>query len=354
MDNIDNPELYFQTKLYTGDGSATQAQTFDGSEDMQPDWVWIKSRSNAEAHSLTDSVRGVTKWLESNSTAAEQTNANTMKAFGTDGFSVGLAGSVGDTGQTYVAWCWKAGTTSGITTNGATTITPSPYSFNADAGFAILKYAGNGTAGAKVAHGMGKVPKFIITKRIDEGAESWTSYTSVTGNTKFINFNSTGAPGTATNRWNDTDPDTVNFTLGSEGSVNASGQPLMAWCFADVQGYQKVGSYTGNANADGTFVYTGFSPSFVMARITSGTGNVNIFDIKRTDSGGGNIIDKRIKANSTAAEIDGTANQVDFLANGFKWRGTDDDTNISGGTFVYLAIAKSPFVNSSGVPNNAR
>ena len=128
----------------------------------------------------------------------------------------------------------------------------------------------------------------------------------------------------------------------------------MAWCFADVQGYQKVGSYTGNANADGTFVYTGFSPSFVMARITSGTGNVNIFDIKRTDSGGGNIIDKRIKANSTAAEIDGTANQVDFLANGFKWRGTDDDTNISGGTFVYLAIAKSPFVNSSGVPNNAR
>ena len=344
---IDNPELYFQTKLYTGDGSATQAQTFDGSEDMQPDWVWIKSRSNAEAHSLTDSVRGVTKWLESNSTAAEQTNANTMKAFGTDGFSVGLAGSVGDTGQTYVAWCWKGGTTSGITTNGATTITPSPYSFNADAGFAILKYAGNGTAGAKVAHGMGKVPKFIITKRIDEGAESWTSYTSVTGNTKFINFNSTGAPGTATNRWNDTDPDTVNFTLGSEGSVNASSQPLMAWCFADCQGYQKCGSFTGNNNANGVFVYCGFRPAMVIIRATD-TSSSYMWDNKRSPF---NEMNKSLAANTTDPEE--TSREIDFLSNGFKCREARGSHN-DAGDFVFYAVAEAPLVNSNGVPNNAR
>ena len=145
------------------------------------------------------------------------------------------------------------------------------------------------------------------------------------------------------------------FIIPEPGSVNSAAVVFKdIFLFAEKQGFSKFGSYTGNANADGPFIWTGFSPSFVMAKMTSGTGNWNTFDNKRTDSDGGNVIDKRIKNNSNAAEIDGTANQVDFLSNGFKWRGTDDDTNISSGSFVYMAFAEAPFVNSNGVPANAR
>ena len=352
---IDNPELYFQTKLYTGDGSTTQAQTFDGSEDMAPDLVWIKSRSNAEAHSMTDNVRGVTKWLESDSTAAEQTNANTMKAFGTDGFSVGLAGSVGDTSQTYVAWCWKGGTTSGKSTT-SETITPSGYSINATSGFGVFTWSGSGSNGT-ITHGLGgDVSKgMILVKRLNSTA-GWQVYHQGTGATHTIYLNSTAVADDSDTVWNDTAPTSSVFTLGTNAGTNASGGTYVGYVFAPKQGFSKFGKYTGNANAEGTYVYTGFSPSFVMAKMISGTGNWNTFDNKRTDSGavGGNVIDKRIKNNDSAAEIDGSANRVDFLANGFKWRGTDDDTNVSSGTFIYMAFAESPFVNSNGVPSTAR
>jgi hypothetical protein len=296
---------------------------------------------------LYDSVRGVQKHLKPDTTAAEATDANSLTAFGSDGFTVGSNTDLNNSSDTYVAWCWKAGTTSGITTDGNTTITPSAYSFNADAGFAILKYSGNGTAGAKVAHGLGKVPKFIITKRQDEGAESWTTFHAGIGNTKFINFNTNSAIGTATNRWNDTDPDTVNFTLGSEGSVNSSGNPLMAWCFANVQGYQRCGKYTGNNNADGVFVYLGFRPAMVLIRATD-TSNTYMWDNKRATY---NEMNASLSPNQTAVEE--TSREIDFLSNGFKCREARGSHN-DAGDFVFYAVAEAPFVNSKGVPNNAR
>jgi len=344
---LDNPELYFQTVLYTGDGS-TQSITLPGDTNMQPDMVWTKIRNNTFNHYLFDAVRGANKYLKPNQTNAEADGSpDHLTAFDSDGFSLGGTAGVNYDTAPFVSWCWKGGTTSGITTNGSTTITPSAYSFNADAGFAILKYTGNGTAGAKVAHGLGKVPKFIITKRQDEGAESWTTYHAGLGNTKFTALNGGSAAGTATNRWNDTDPDSVNFTLGSEGSVNASSQPLMAYCFADVQGYQKCGKYTGNNNADGVYVHLGFLPAMVIIRATD-TSNWYMWDNKRATY---NEMNASLSPNQNIAEE--TSREIDFLSNGFKARearGSHNDT----GEFLYYAVAEAPFVNSNGVPCNAR
>jgi len=343
---IDDPESYFQTVIYTGNFTDNTAITLPGTNDMQPDFVWLKERID-EGHRLHDSVRGATKYLMTSSTNAEATNADTLKSFDSDGFTLGANNEHNQSGTAYVAWCWKAGTTSGITTNAGTTITPSGYSFSQDAGFALIKYSGNATAGAKVAHGMGKVPKFIITKRIDESGESWTTFHAGIGNTKFINFNTNSAIGTATNRWNDTDPDTVNFTLGDEGSVNASSQPLMAWCFADVQGYQKCGKYTGNNNADGVFVYCGFRPAMVIIRATD-TSSSYMWDNKRSPF---NEMNKSLAANTTDPEE--TSREIDFLSNGFKCREARGSHN-DAGDFVFYAVAEAPLVNSNGVPNNAR
>ena len=328
---IDNPELYFQTKIYTGDGSATQAQTFDGSEDMQPDWVWIKSRSNAEAHSLTDSVRGVTKWLESNSTAAEQTNANTMKAFGTDGFSVGLAGSVGDTGQTYVAWCWKE---------------------SATAGFDIVGFTGNATA-RNISHNLSAIPELIIIKNYSSSSSYWTSYHKPLGNTAELYLNSTDAAGGSVASWNSTTPDSSNFRLGANTGVNGSGNSIIAYVFAPKQGFSKFGSYTGNGNNNGPFVYTGFKPAFLL--IKNATGNTeqwNIWDNKRQAYKNPNIT--ILQPSRTTADNTGGDQAVDFLSNGFKVRYNSTEHNQSGETMVYMAFAEAPFVNSNGVPCNAR
>ena len=322
---IDNPELYFQTKLYTGDGSATQAQTFDGSEDMQPDWVWIKSRSNAEAHSLTDSVRGVTKWLESNSTAAEQTNANTMKAFGTDGFSVGLAGSVGDTGQTYVAWCWKE---------------------SATAGFDIVGFTGNATA-RNISHNLSAIPELIIIKNYSSSSSYWTSYHKPLGNTAELYLNSTDAAGGSVASWNSTTPDSSNFRLGANTGVNGSGNSIIAYVFAPKQGFSKFGSYTGNGNADGTFVHLGFRPAWVMVKGTSGSKNWFVWYNKVE---GFNAENRGLNPNTTAQ--DNATDFIDLLSNGFKFRSSDSEVN--SGDFIYMAFAEAPFVNSNGVPCNAR
>ena len=322
---IDNPELYFQCKIYTGDGSATQAQTFDGSEDMQPDWVWIKSRSNAEAHSLTDSVRGVTKWLESNSTAAEQTNANTMKAFGTDGFSVGLAGSVGDTGQTYVAWCWKE---------------------SATAGFDIVGFTGNATA-RNISHNLSAIPELIIIKNYSSSSSYWTSYHKPLGNTAELYLNSTDAAGGSVASWNSTTPDSSNFRLGANTGVNGSGNSIIAYVFAPKQGFSKFGSYTGNGNADGTFVHLGFRPAWVMVKGTSGSKNWFVWYNKVE---GFNAENRGLNPNTTAQ--DNATDFIDLLSNGFKFRSSDSEVN--SGDFIYMAFAEAPFVNSNGVPCNAR
>ena len=350
---IDDPEAYFQAKIYTGDGS-TPSITLDADTDMQPDLVWIKNRDQTDSHCLFDAVRGATEVIHPDTYGAETTDADTLTSFDSDGFALGADVKVNTDTEAYVAWCWKAGAGSG-SSNEDGSINTTSTSVSTTAGFSISTYTGTGS-NATVGHGLGVAPKIVIVKQRDPSvSRNWhlwhgdipsmsSGYITLNNNDGYVdNFTP----------WNG-DTTSTTFAIGTNTNCNEDTGSYVAYCFIEKQGFSKFGSYTGNANADGTFIYTGFSPSFVMAKMTSGTGNWNTFDNKRTDSSGGNVIDKRIKNNSNAAEIDGTANQVDFLSNGFKWRGTDDDTNVSGGTFIYMAFAEAPFVNSNGVPCNAR
>ena len=355
---IDNPELFFQCKLYAGNGSS-RSITLDGEEDMQPDLVWIKDRSDTYYPTIFDSVRGVNKNLYTNNNAAEGTDSG-VSAFNSNGFSLGTNNNENASSDNFVAWCWKAGTAFSNDAS-ATSVgnTDSSGSASSTAGFSTAIYAGAGSSlDIQVKHGLSVAPAMMWIK--NRASDSWAVYhhkNTSAPETDYLKLDTNSATiddADAAECWHDTAPTSAIFTAGDFSATNRSGDNHVGYFWNEVQGFSKMGSYSGTANADGPFIFTGFSPSFVMAKMTSGTSNWNTFDNKRTDSSGGNVIDKRIKINDTAAEIDGSANQIDFLANGFKWRGTDDDTNISSGTFVYMAFAEAPFVNSNGVPANAR
>jgi len=463
---IDNPELYFQTKLYVQNAS-TNAITLDGSENMQPDWVWIKNRDSSNRdHRIFDSVRGANKPFKVNGTNAEATATDTLNSFDSDGFTLG-ADSEGygvndlNTNNT-VAWCWKAGGsaptitysvkvvsdsgnkyrfddfgtsavtldlqeggtytfdqsdssnsghplrfsttsngthgggseyTTGITTTGTpgsagakTVITvaasaPTLYyyctqhsgmggqantnstfgssnfsgsiqstvSVNATAGFSIVKYTGNKTAGATVGHGLGVAPKMIILKALGQTFD-WNVGHNSLGWTKTLFLNDTSA--SASNAYfNNTAPTTTVFSLNSDNRVNNSSEDYIAYCFTEKQGYSKFGSYIGNGNADGTFVYTGFKPAWVMVKSSTSTEHWLMYDNKRKVF---NANDEVIYANLANAEDTNSGLQIDLLSNGFKLRGASANLNNSGQTFIFMAFAESPFVNSNGVPTNAR
>jgi len=345
---INKSTEHFNTKLYTGTGS-TQSIT---GLDFQPDFTWIKSRSDGLSHALFDSIRGVTKVLNSNATTAEYTNTDTLTAFESDGFSVGSNTGVNANGETRASWNWKAGTsfTNDASATGIGTI-DSTGSINTDAGFSIISYSGNSTSGATVGHGLGVTPSMIIVKRRTAG-EQWEVYHKTLGATKRMALDTTGASSASSSRWNNTEPTTSVFSLGNSGATNTSGSTYIAYCFADVQGYSKFGSYTGNGNADGTFVYTGFSPAFVIFKRSSGTGNWQLLDNKRL---GYNVENRTIYPNSTLAEQD--ENDADLLSNGFKLRGSGTDGNGSGSTYIYMAFASEPFTTSTtngSIPVTAR
>ena len=337
------PSDNFNTKLYTGTGSSN-AITGVG---FQPDATWIKGRNTTYNHVFTDSVRGVTEEIYPNTSGGEVTNAQGLTAFGADGFTVGTdAGYNGNT-NTYVSWNWKGGTTSGIATNGSTTITPSAYSFNQTSGCSIIKYTGNGTAGAKLAHGLGAKPDFIIIKGLDATTD-WDVYQSSLGATKWLELNADGSVSTSTNRWNDTEPDSVNITLGDSTHVNDS-SAFVAYCFSAKRGYSKFSSYAANGNADGAFIYTGFRPAFILLKDT-GTNAWYLMDNKRN---GYNYMNKGLIPSQTSVEQAGSYG-VDFLSNGFKCRTTDGWTNGSGLTYLYAAFAEFPLVSSNDIPTVAR
>jgi len=341
---IDNPELYFQTKLYTGNGG-TQSITLDGSEDMQPDWVWIKNRSSAYSHTVFDVIRGTTKRLMTNETAAEETDANTLTAFGSDGFSLGTNVALNQSSTAHVAWNWKGGGSASSNTDGSTTSTVSA---NTTAGFSIVSYSGTGS-NATVGHGLSSAPNVVIIKKRSISSQ-WCFGTSALGFTKFLELNLTSAAGTNSNRFNDTAPTSSVFSVGTEGDVNTSGT-YIAYCFAEKKGYSKFGSYTGNGNADGTFVYTGFKPAWVIIKRTDSADSWLMIDNKRVGYNGGNNV---LEADANSAEDSGVADRQDILSNGFKLRSDWTKINASGGTYIYMAFAESPFVNSNGIPNNAR
>ena len=353
---------YFNTKLYTGNGTAIgsggQAITGVG---FQPDWVWIKERSSTSPHKLLDSVRGVTKELETNANNTQSTEAESLTAFGTDGFTVGSNGAVNQNSQTYAAWNWKAGTTGSGTTTGSGYGKAYSYSVNTTAGFSIITYKGNGTAGHTIPHHLGAVPKMIIVKCI-ESVHNWQVLhqgLATNSGTKNLELNSTSAVLTDSTTWNDTAPTSTVFTLGSTNPTNqsSSNYNFIAYCFAEKTGFSKFGSYTGNGSTNGTFVYTGFKPAWLMIKQINTTGNWALSDNKRNNTGGGNFVSHTLAANLNNNESHfggGSGNKQDYLSNGFKIRDTGGYANTSGGTYIYMAFAEAPLVGSNNIPCTAR
>ena len=348
--DIDKPSDYFDTKLYTGNAGTLNVTGLD----FQPDWVWIKNRTSDYTHGLYDSVRGAgsSKGIYSNTNEAEGTNSafQNLTSFNSDGFSLGSTSNtnvINTNSQNHVSWNWKAGTsfTNDASATGIGSI-DSTGSVNTDAGFSIVSYSGNSTAGATIAHGLGATPKMMIVRKRNS-AENWLVYHASTGNTGATLLNGTNAF-FQDDMWNSTSPTSSVFTVHGGAGANASGGTYIAYCFTDVKGYSKFSSYIGNGNADGAFVYTGFKSAFVMIKKTSGTGNWCLFDNKRGVNGA------MIQLNPDVNNADNTSNYIDFLSNGFKCRNTASDKNASGGSYIYMAFAENPFVTSTGVPATAR
>ena len=340
---IKKPSDYFNTKLYTGNGSTGHAIT---GVEHQPDLTWIKSRGNTEWHTLIDSVRGVTKYINSNDAGAERTSSNFIESFDSNGFTLGSANDTNQNSINYASWSWKANGAGSANTDGSISSTVSA---NTTSGFSIVSYTGNSTSGATVGHGLGAIPKWIIVKALNT-TDNWEVYHASLGAEKYIELNLTAAQGDSTAIWNDTEPTSSVFSIGNNGGVNTNGNPYIAYCFAEKQGYSKFGSYTGNGNANGTFIYTGFKPAMIIFKQTNTAGGQwYIYDNKR----GQNELDEHLYPNLSSAEATGD-NAIDILSNGFKMRSSNGDSNASGSTYIYMAFAEAPLVGTNNVPCTAR
>ena len=352
---IDNPELFFQTKLYTGNGG-TLAVTLDGDENMQPDFVWLKDRDGTNGHFLYDSARTATKELNSETVQAEQTKSGGLTAFDSNGFTLGdYSGTNGNT-VNHVAWNWKVGTSF---TNDASSTSigdiDSAGRVSTDAGISLCTWTGNGSNSQTVKHGLSTAPEFIFTKARGQGTYGWVTYDAINGAGKYLTLNNTHGAVSDTGMWSNTAPTSSVFSLSNGGNTVATNPntiTMMAWCFHSVKGYSKIGSYSGNGSTDGPFIYTGFKPSFYLWKRTNGASNWFIVDNKRDAF---NETDAGLFPDSNAAESIGNGyNGVDFLSNGIKVRQANSDINNSSGTYLFMAFAENPFVNSNGIPNNAR
>jgi len=340
---IDNPELYFQTKIYTGDGS-TPSITLDGDTDMQPDLVWIKNRDQTDSHCLFDAVRGATKLLSSDNYNAETTDADTLTSFDSDGFALGADVKVNTNTEAYVAWCWKANGTGSANIEGNTDTT---ISANTTAGFSIIDGCDDLNDDDTFGHGLNSAPNLVIMKRLDDVSGWRVFYTGITDGST-LSLNSTAAVGD--------DGATVGPVSSTLITVEGSGtggyegdNENVAYAWHSVQGFSKFGSYTGNGDANGTFVYTGFRPAMIIVKVTDTVGDWRIFDTTRDTY---NVADAIIYPSVTNAE--GTETFADFLSNGFKTRSSSAAYNGDGNAYIYMAFAESPFVTSGGVPCTAR
>ena len=346
--DIANGSEYFNTVTYTGDGTSSHAITGVG---FQPDWVWLKSRSLAQAGNLIDVVRGVDKYLRSSSTAAEGT-FDFLSSFDTDGFTLGTSDAgVNQSSATYVAWNWLAANgTSNIpagSIDGTNPTIASTVSANTTAGFSIVTYTGNATAGATIAHGLGVKPKWMIVRQRDN-ASHWAVYTETEGAGRHLLLSSTqAATNSGANNYFTAEPTSTVFTVGSNGNVNANNGDILAYCFAEVEGYSKFGSYTGNGSSDGPFVYCGFKPALIILKSSSAVDNWRMYDNKRL---GYNPDAAVLYPNLTTQES--VSDHVDFLSSGFKLRSTSNNT--SGVTYVFMALAEHPFGGSGVSPATAR
>jgi len=344
MAQINKSSEYFNTKLYTGNAS-TQSITGVG---FQPDWVWIKNRVDTYNNHVFDVIRGVNQQLRVDDTGAESTFSNSLTSFDSDGFTLGSNGSVNFNGNNHVSWNWKANGSGVSNTDGSITSTVSA---STTSGFSIVTYTGNGTGGATIGHGLGVAPACVIIKNRTSGTYDWLVYHKALGATKYMALNRTDASTTSAIGWNDTEPSSSVVTLGTANAVNTNSSNYVAYCFAEKKGYSKFGNYTGNGNADGTFIYTGFKPAFVICKMTSASGqNWELNDNKRNPY---NEAKNTLRPNTGDVE-DGTFNTCDLLSNGFKLRTNNDATNQSGATYIYMAFAENPLVGTNGIPATAR
>ena len=334
---IKKPSDYFNTVTWTGTGDAT---TTVSGVSFQPDFTWIKNRNVADDHALFDAVRGVEKVLFSNASNVESTNTESLTAFNSDGFVTGNhRGTGGDAGNGMVSWNWLGSNTTASNTDGSISSTVSA---NTTSGFSIVSYTGTGS-NATVGHGLGVVPEMILIKEVTGSGRNWRVYHKAIGNGKLLYLNNTDAQLTDATAFNNTSPTFSVFSVGTSGGTNDSGNSYVAYCFASVQGYSKFGSYTGNGSAtDGTFIYTGFKPAFVMMKCTD---LARSWQMHNNKSDPFNSVTRRLFANLSDAEVSNT--ELDFLSNGFKVRTTDLNMNGSGNNYIYMCFAEEPLVGDN-------
>tara|TARA_Y100000592_G_scaffold46568_1_gene73912 strand:- start:23 stop:1069 length:1047 start_codon:yes stop_codon:yes gene_type:complete len=343
---IDDPSAHFQTDLYTGTGSELVI-TNDGNSDLQPDWIWIKNRTdNSTNHHAHDTSRGTTATLFLNKTDLEETQSQSVKSVQSDGFTLGTWDGNNISSKNFVAWQWKAGGgTTASNSNGSITSTVQA---NTTAGFSIVTYTGTGSV-ATVGHGLGVKPDMMILKNRDS-AVNWIVYHKDTNDSAnyFLRLNTTDTTQYSGGRFNGTQPTSSVFTVGTSSQTNNNGDDIVAYCFAEKQGYSKIGKYAGNENANGPFVYLGFKPAFIIIKNATVVSNWRMFDNKRI---GYNVANYKLLPNSASQET--TDVQIDMLSNGFKIRTSDSEIN-SGVTHIYMAFAENPLVSSKGIPTTAR
>jgi hypothetical protein len=303
---------------------------------VQRDFVWIKHRSSAENHNLYDGIRGPGNRLESNANAPDFYYSDRLTAFNSNGFNLGT-GYNNTNGTTYVGWQWRGSSANATNSNGSVT---SIVRANPTAGFSVVTYTATAADPITVGHGLGVAPSMFMVKSRSASGTDWFVYHGSLGATKNLRLNTTAAAATATNVWNDTAP--TSSVITTSNAINTNGVTYVAYCFAEIAGYSKFGSYTGNGSTDGPFVYTGFRPKFVITKRTdnSSGGNWTIIDGARNPY---NVTNLRMYADTSDA--DGAGNIVhDFVSNGFKVRQGDSSTNnISGATYIYMAFAEAPF-----------
>ena len=343
---IDDSSVYFQVNAYAG-GSNPETITNGGNSDLQPDWIWHKRRDSAASHYVLDSSRGVNSTVFTNTNAAQDTATGYFASFDSDGFTTGSDSAMSYSGRTYVAYQWKMN--GGTTTSGAgnDSVSTSAHQADTTAGQSIVTWTGNGSDNATVKHGLSVKPTMILTKRLDDTghwqSNNWVSEQDYAQKLK----------------WNDTDAQTSSddfvksadsnvFTLGTDADVNANGSTYVGYCFAEVQGFQHFGQYTGNGNAEGPFIYTGFAPAFIIVKRWDSTTAWHLYDSGRQDFN--DAARPTFKVNGSDADFD---KAIDFCASGFKIRDTTGDANVAGGAYVYWAVAKRPFVSSEGVVGTA-
>ena len=336
------PSEHFNSVLYTGDGQSTHAISGVG---FRPDWLWIKNRGDAAGHTLQDVLRGPTATLYSQIPEGENATRAYVASFDSDGFTTGNAsgahkGPSNHDGDTYVAWNWKANGSGASNTDGSINTTKT--SANVDAGYSIITYSGNNTAGATIGHGLSKAPEMVIIKSRTNGNDWWDTYHYDIGANNSLFLNTTNAALDRT-YFHDTHPSSTLIYLGNDRSSNGPSENFVAYCFHSVDGYSAVGSYEGNGVADGSFVYTGFRPAFVLTKNADAADNWSIADTSRSPH---NVAGESLRPDTT--DVEDSAADIDILSNGFKVRQADSHRiNYDAETFIYLAFAETPFKYSN-------